>query len=301
MNGDLSTTEREQLRKLQKELQAAIAAGREATVRWPLRSVNKQVLTWCVNQDLVAASAVHGSVFHVDKRLLSAIEHRLALLGYAPLSANLATSSLAQAQLGAAEHKAVRENPRSHRVLRYLGNQPQWEERLGEAANNVVLDVDQRSLNLTEFTALVVVENLDCFYALADFQLPLSALAAGTALLVYRGDSHYGSASKTLIARWQAAALGPLGYFGDLDPKGLQIALCGGFSHIAVPELAWFVANATAGGYPAKQVTIARSLAEDGLVSGALADYFCLMQRKQRGVLQQWLQQTQLQWLALKN
>lgn len=284
MTRDLSPAERKVLQGIQTKLRLQSRVLRKLTV------TDKRILAWCEEQDLLTAPFASAREFAFSLALITAIEQRLAQLCLAPLAANLKGSSLAQAKQGAAEHKSVREKPRDHRVLRYVvvGSHI---EGMGQ-----VVDIDQRELELAQFTELVVVENLDCFYELHQFQLPL---VAPTSLVVYRGDSHYSKGRAALTARWKscwtATSGKPLRYFGDLDPKGIHIAQSEGFSHIAVPAFEWFSEHATAQAYPAKQHDIARLLH----ASGELAPYVQFVQREQKAVLQQWLQQMPLRWVAL--
>ncbi len=113
--------------------------------------------------------------------------------------------------------------------------------------------------------------------------------------MIYRGDAHYSQGRAKLLKRWKEGAYGPLKYFGDLDPKGLHIAMSEGFSHIAVPKFTWFTTRATAQAYPSKQHDTAVNLQH----SGQLQPYIAFMQRHQRALLQQWLQNVSLQWLPL--
>lgn len=289
MTRDLTPVERNVLQGIQAELRFQSRVVRK------LRATDKRILAWCEEQDLLAAPLAGASEFAYTSTLVTAIERRLAQLGLAPLSADLKGSSLAQAEQGAAEHKSVREKPRDHRVLRYVFG-------AGAGAGQVV-DVDQRELDLSQFSDLVVVENLDCFYELHQFKLPCLFDKKGhkqvdeqaQSLIVYRGDSHYSKGRAALINRWKGSNSRPLRYFGDLDPKGIHIAQSEDFTHIAAPAHEWFCEHATAQAYPAKQHGIAGLLNAEG----ELAPYAHFMQRQQKAVLQQWLQHVPLGWLAV--
>lgn len=295
MTRDLTPTERNVLQGIQAELRFQSRLLRK------LRATDKRILAWCEAQDLLAAPVAGASEFAYTSTLVSAVEQRLAQLGLAPLSADLKGSSLAQAAQGAAEHKSVREKPRDHRVLRYVAGGG------ADPSAGQVVDVDYRELDLSQFADLVVVENLDCFYELGQFELPcLSHKRAdkpadkqAQSLIVYRGDSHYSKGRAALINRWKHCGKStngkPLRYFGDLDPKGIHIAQSEGFTHIAAPDFEWFCEHATAQAYPTKQHDIAGMLN----TSGELGPYVHFIQRQQKAVLQQWLQHVLLGWLAL--
>lgn len=292
MTRDLTPAERKVLKGIQAQLRLQLRVQRK------LKATDKRILAWCEEQDLLATPLANATEFVFSSALLTTIEQRLAQLGLAPLAANLKGSSLAQAEQGAAEHKSVREKPRDYRVLRYLPGYvtDSAHEDSVHKHKGQVIDVDYRELELDQFAELVVVENLDCFYQLQQFQLPL---LVPTSLVVYRGDSHYSKGRAALTSHWKSnwkSVNGkPLRYFGDLDPKGIHIAQSEGFTHIAAPALEWFCEHATAQAYPAKQHDIARLLH----TSGELAPYVYFVQRQQKAVLQQWLQHVPLGWLAL--
>lgn len=271
MNRDLTPRERTLLQDIHAKLRYQSRYLRK------LKATERSILAWCYEQDLIAAPATHALEYSYTVELIQAIERRLALLGLAPLFTNLAGSSLEQAVHGAAEHKSVRSKPREHRILR--------------AEGVLVLDQDQRQIRLESFSEIVVVENLDCFYDLKSFYLP----TLPSSLIVYRGDKLYGKASAQLLERWRAGNYGALKYFGDLDLKGLHIAISEGFTHLAVPNLAWFSSQASEQAYPAKQHSIAAHLQ----VSDELQPYLSFIQRHQRALLQQWLQNVQLQWVRI--
>ncbi len=82
-------------------------------------------------------------------------------------------------------------------------------------------DSDWQQLPLAQFDALLVVENLDCFYQLDAFKL---ALPYQQTLIIYRGDKLYSKGCQALIVAWQHTSK-PSIYFGDADLAGLSIAL----------------------------------------------------------------------------
>lgn len=275
MNRDLAPRERQLLQRLTIELQYKSRVVRK------LQAMDRSVLAWCEEQDLltipVELSPSRAVEYGYTSELLQAIEARLLLLGLAPITANLKASSLDQAVLGGAEHKSTRINPRECRVLRIHNTQ--------------IIDQNHSELLLEHYSEIVVIENLDCFYELNRFNLPL----AMTSLVIYRGDTHYSAGRAKLLKRWQEGNYGPLKYFGDLDPEGIHIAISEGFSHLAVPDLAWFTENATSHAYASKQHDIAVKLQH----TGQLQLYIAFIQRHQRALLQQWLQNVPLQWLLI--
>lgn len=281
MNRDLSPAERKVLQGILAELRFSSRVVRK------VKATDRRILMWCEAQDLLPLGGADGSEFGFTEELIKVIERCLQQLGLAALDADLKVSTLVQAQQGGAEHKSVRSKPRDHRVLRYV--------LAADLGVGQVVDVDYRELELAAFADLVVVENLDCFYELSQFQLSLMRASAASSLVVYRGDSHYGKGRAALMERWRTVATKPLRYFGDLDPKGFHIAQREGFTHLAVPAFEWFVAHATAQAYPTKQ----HDLAEQLYAGGAIAPFVDYLRRHQSGVLQQWLQGIPLRWVPV--
>ncbi|MDM7858598.1 DUF7281 domain-containing protein [Thiopseudomonas acetoxidans] len=271
MNRDLTRSERRVLRDIKAKLRCQVRYSRKLT------DTERRVLAWCHEQDLLATVPIQVQEYSYTLTLLHAIEQRLALLGLAPLGADLSGSSLAQAAQGAAEHKSGRSQPREHRVLR--------------AAGGLILDQDQRELALESFSEIILVENLDCFYQLTRFHLPVLP----SSLVIYRGDSLYSTGRAQLLKRWREGGYGPRKYFGDLDPKGLHMASSEGFTHLAVPELDWFCQQASEQAYPSKQHSLTAQLR----VSEELQPYLSFIQRHQRALLQQWLQDVALHWVLV--
>lgn len=271
MNRDLSPLERNLLQALMAKLRLQNQVVRK------LKKTDLKLLAWCYQQDLITDPNTLSTEqeYRYTSELIQAIAERLAQLGLAALNTDLKLTSTEQLAQGKAEHKTVRISPREQRVLRAFGEQ--------------ILDQDQRELALAQFTELVVIENLDCFYDWQCFTLPLQP----NSLVIYRGDAHYSSGRKNLLKRWLAGAYGPLKYFGDLDPEGFDIAITEGFSHLAAPEFNWFSHHATEHAYPGKQHSTAQKLPQ----RPELQPYIAFMQRYQRALLQQSLQQVPLQWL----
>ncbi|WP_417689306.1 Wadjet anti-phage system protein JetD domain-containing protein [Pseudidiomarina sp.] len=215
-----------------------------------------------------------------------AVAERLVQLGYAALDETLARTSLEQAQQGRHEFKSNRTGPRADRVL--------LAQRTGSDGTWQILDVAQSKLNLAAYEQLVVVENLDCFYQLDSFSLPLAAHA----LVVYRGDHVYAQGAQTLRQRWLATDK-TLDYFGDLDAAGIAIACQLGCHRIAFTPFKTFCEKAHNSALSGEQFQTLQYLKRNQEFAPQLWEYLEYMESRQVGLLQQWLQQQVLEWLPI--
>jgi len=275
-----------QARRSLSQLKAKLAPGQGA--RKKLTPVWQGVAAWAQERALVSHADTSGQHLYISYALLQQIDRQLRLDGEAPLSANLKQSSLEQAKLGATEVKSMRVAPRDQRVLIALpctdATDPWGQD------NWLFRDIDLNLLRPQDWTHLIAVENLDCFYQLHRFALSLPERA----LLLYRGDRMYAKGVKQLRALPWVRQL-PNYYFGDLDPAGLRIAKSDNYDHIAAPSFEWFTECAHAADCPAEQHKYLSGLTQ----MAALQPYVDFMTAKQSAVKQQKLQGIPLSWLAL--
>lgn len=241
---------RTQLQRIQQQLKT------QPQVTWKLKGpVIKQLLHWCDAWDLDVNLWPGGKECVFDRPFLLRVEQLLRDEGLPPLGFIASgKTSQQQAMAGLEEHKSVREAPSVHRVLVSLPC-PETLQLPGlmQPTQRLELDLDWRQLDAAAFGALLVVENLDCFY---QFNTPDAVpLPEGLqqALIVYRGHAHEAKGCKALKESW--AALGkPRIYLGDFDAKGVSIALHEGYSHLLLPEAAWLQQQARALHQPDAQV-----------------------------------------------
>ncbi|MDP5137838.1 DUF2220 family protein [Rheinheimera baltica] len=233
------------LRWLQQLQQRLNASGSE---RVSTRSKTvQQVLLWCIEHELVPGNSLNLPQFSFSLALLSDIARVQRQLKHACyLDAPEQHSRLDNATRSQQELKSVGLKPRQHRVLLKL-NKPA-DISFGIAAD--IIDIDWQQLPLMQFDALLVVENLDCFYQLDAFTLQLPYQQP---LIIYRGDSQYSSGCKALKAQWLKQNK-PTLYFGDFDAKGVSIALNEGYSAMLLPELATLQQHASQSMLPVKQL-----------------------------------------------
>lgn len=278
MNENLTPRQRERLRNIAQDLRYAVR--KKCTVT----ATDRKVLHWCATQDLISVTEAASPVFVYTKSLLAAINQRLTQLGLAPFEANQAVTSMQQALQGGAETKSIRENPRAYRILTA-------EKQAQKLSGWQIIDRNYHAVDLYQLDEIIVVENLDCFYALESFKLEVGI----NSLIVYRGDKIYSTGRAALLNDWREMSK-PLKYFGDLDAKGFHIAHSEGFSHIAVPSVSWFKINATPSAFNAAQAHLLALLAD----VEPIAEYIQVLKNHHRAVLQQWLQDTSLHWCHLR-
>ncbi|MFG1487808.1 hypothetical protein ABMA58_00990 [Oceanospirillum sp. HFRX-1_2] len=192
----------------------------------------RTLIKWCVDQDLCSGNSLQAYKFTINKALLDAIDQRQRLLGQHSFRDDLSDKTrIQQAQQSDQEDKQQGLKPRENRVLVYLPK-PLPCELTGQIQ---VVDLDVTALDLSRFSRLIAVENLDCFYELADFCLSLQA----DDLIVYRGDTLYARGVKKLRQAWQALhpddQTHPMVYFGDFDPAGVKIAISEGYRQLLLP------------------------------------------------------------------
>lgn len=240
------------LRYLQQLQQRLNASGSER-VKTSGKAV-QEVLHWCLEHVLVPANSLQLPYYRVDLTLLQAIANTQRQLQQACFQdATQQQSRLDNALVNQQELKSLGPSPRQHRVLVKLNNPLPY--------NNLpavsITDVDWQQIPLAAYDALLVVENLDCFYQLERFNL---ALPYQQTLIIYRGDKLYGKGCKAL----KTACLKenkPILYFGDFDAKGVSIALNEDYSAMLLPDLPTLQRHASSAMLPDRQLSFIAKIA----------------------------------------
>jgi len=255
MVAELTPGARKQAHRLRRELlrgQPIITfSGRDMRRRKSLA----QLQQWCDEQGIGAPLRPDGG-WSVDHDTLQQLEQALQALGLAPLDAELAATRIGRLQQGAQEFKTLGEAPLQHRLLCSfrLAHHP---VAVRNPPARWVLDIDWRQLDLNDYAGLLVIENADVFYTCGSADWPLPGRFENH-LVAYRGHDHRAQGLKALQQAWHGI---PQIYFGDVDPKGLSIALQEGYSHVLLPALTEFQRAATALHAPAAQEPSQRWLA----------------------------------------
>jgi hypothetical protein len=241
-----------------------------------------QVITWCIEQQLLPAHSARLPTVQFNRALLEQIAQAQQALGQACFRQPLSSQNRLQQGLHSQQElKSAGASPRQHRVLVRL-NTPHYVQGLPALQ---FADLDWQQLPLSAYDALLVVENLDCFYQLERFTL---ALPYQQPLIIYRGDNQYGSGGKALSAVWQQTGK-PCVYFGDADLAGLSIAISLGCSSILLPEFSQFQNAASPAMLDNKQLKFQPGLAAMAM-HPAFTPYQQLICPQLKGLRQQQMQ-----------
>lgn len=258
MSVDLAPSVRKVLQRVKAQLQKDQRVEREAKLVGM-----QQLQAWCDQHDLATATWFTAKTVSFDTKVMQTIEQTLHELGLVGLAVDISQQDrFAQSDSGAGEYKTIGLAPTEKRVLMAQANCgayfPEW---VTEAPSQWVMDVDWQTLQLKQFSDVLIVENRDAFYAYfalhpQRYILPEQGL---NALVIYRGD---GDESKGCKALREACVLAGknLIYFGDYDSAGLNIALNGGYSHIMLPLDAYVFEQANDIAQDAKQIHLAQSV-----------------------------------------
>lgn len=268
------------LRYLQ-QLQQRLNASGSARVKTSVK-VAQQVLAWCIEHDLVPGNSLNLPQFSFSMALLTDIASVQRQLQQACfLDALGQNSRLQSATLNQQELKSIGQKPREPRVLLRLT----VAANTGPGITADVIDIDWQQLPLAQFDALLVVENLDCFYQLHAFTLVLTYKQP---LIIYRGDTLYSKGCKALKAAWLKQSK-PALYFGDFDAKGVSIALSEGYSAMLLPDFGTVQQHASPGMLPDKQLSFIAAI-KAKTVTSEFQPYQQLLCQQLKGLRQQNMQ-----------
>ncbi|MFV0597661.1 Wadjet anti-phage system protein JetD domain-containing protein [Shewanella sp.] len=125
-------------------------------------------------------------------------------------------------------------------LLKYLGFESPPMGISALASLRIPLDEAQNHCHEFNVNAILVVENLDIFDAIAQARLPAEL---SRVMVIYRGSGHHSPIGVRQFLRAMAGKM-PIIAFTDLDPAGLQIAhTLTGMTHCIVPQLALSAPN----------------------------------------------------------
>lgn len=268
------------LRYLQQLQQRLNASGSER-VTTNVKAV-QQVLAWCTEHELVPGNSLQLPHFTFNQALLkdiAAVQRNLQQACF--LDALSQNSRLSNASTSQQELKSIGLKPRHHRVLLRLNTAT--ETNLGITAE--FIDTDWQQLPLAQFDALLIVENLDCFYQLASFNV---ALPYQQPLVIYRGDTQYSKGCKALSVAWHGTGK-PAIYFGDADLAGLNIALSLHCHNMVLPDISEFIQHASPAMLADEQLRYQQRL-QNIQVSTAFLPYQQIICHQLKGLRQQNMQ-----------
>ena len=130
-------------------------------------------------------------------------------------------------------------------------------------SQQVNIELDIQTLDVSDYDALLMVENRDSFNDWHLFSQQVD-FALQKVLVIYRGDSHYSVAANNLLTHWCAnSQIKPAIYFGDFDLMGLRIAVSSGCTHLLLPEMSALEHNLVPQHYPDAQEKVLGGLTTD--------------------------------------
>ena len=273
------------LRQLEQRLSAS---GSEAVN--PGKKAAAQVVHWCIEQQLLPANSASLPKVRFDLALLEQIASAQRQLGQACFRDNLAAQSrMETAKASQQELKSAGIKPRQQRVLLRLAEPTSLAGLTAQC-----IDCDWQQVPLHTFDALLVVENLDCFYQLEQFSIELRYQQP---LVIYRGDRLYSQGCKALKTAWFSRQK-PVIYFGDFDGKGVSIALHEGYQAMLLPDLATLQQQASSSMLPDTQLKYLPAI-KSTACSQDFQPYQALLCQQLKGLRQQNMQQQQLKPISL--
>lgn len=277
------------LRYLQ-QLQKRLTASGSERVTTSVKAA-QQVLAWCIEHELIPGNSLNLPYFTFNLALLKDIATVQRHLQQACFLDDLSQNSrLSNASTSQQELKSIGLQPRQNRVLLKLNTGV--DSDLGVTAD--IIDIDWQQLPLAQCDALLIVENLDCFYQLANFnfQLPYQQ-----PLIIYRGDTQYSKGCKALSAAWHSSAK-PSIYFGDADLAGLSIALSLQCQSMLLPAISEFAQHASPAMLADEQLRYQQRLQNIEL-SPTFSPYQQLICQQLKGLRQQKMQGMLLKSVSL--
>ncbi|MDX7998956.1 hypothetical protein FE394_07040 [Xenorhabdus sp. Reich] len=251
----------------------------------------RQVLVWCLEQDLIPANSLNLPEFTFTKELLNAIATTQQKLNQTHFRCELQTKSrIESALLSDQEIKTAGIRPRQQRVLIHLTS-PVFNDQNMKIQ---VSDTNWQDIPLSQFDVLIVVENSDCFYYLDLFKFSLHNFHSP--LIVYRGDKIYGQATTKLKDKWLEMNK-PAIYFGDFDPKGVSIAMHEGYEAMLLPSLDVVRKTASVAMFPDNQLKFLKKI-EDKNINSFFEPYLKVL-FEQKALRQQKMQCRSLQIVSI--
>ncbi|MFT0212533.1 hypothetical protein VQ643_07920 [Pseudomonas sp. F1_0610] len=265
----------------------------------------EQIKTWCEYYDIDLRQHLRANhKLRIDTDLIAKIEHTLAQLNLASINKiSAGKTSMEQIEDDMLENKNQRLAPSANHLVCAI-NAHYLSCQLLEPQCFYYLDVDYRTLNLQQFKALVVVENLDVFYSKDALVFIEKALNTRLALIVYKGHDQAATSCVALKARAVQQGL-PCIYYGDFDSRGVNIALTEGYTHILLPVLDSLKKIANTYQLNVQQLPYNKALDKyvECYPESPLAKYLLLITKSAKGLLQQTqiVKQIPLNLLVIEN
>jgi hypothetical protein len=285
---DLSGTARRMLRRQAEKANVVLVVSLTT-------KSGKEIHQYCENQCIIGKQLDSGRSFSLSRQQLQEIDHRLVEDGYASIYTDFSALDRKQAsELDVDEKKAGIKPTEFHLLIvcddfasKNALNNGHYSRSLQWQFN---VEVNAMYLDLSAYRYLVVVENRDSFntwfqYDTDDTMSPL---------VVYRGDNRlHTKAVELIIKRWQnEKSEQSLLYFGDLDIKGLSIAMEKPYGGLLLPSIDYIQRYASSAHFPPEQEKFIASVEQQ--CPTEWSDLLNFLTQKRAGLRQQRMYDTKL-------
>lgn len=255
----------------------------------------KEIHRYCENQCIIGKQLDSGRSFSLSRKQLQEIDNRLVEDGHASIFTDFSSLDRKQASELDVDEKKAGIKPTDFHLLVACNDFASK-----KALNNAFylkslqwqfnVEVNARYLDLSPFAYLVVIENRDSFntwyqYNAGDITCPL---------VVYRGDKRlHTKAVDLIVKRWQKEkSEQSLLYFGDLDIKGLSIAMEKPYGGLLLPSMDYIQRYASSAHFPPEQERFIASVEQQ--CPTEWSDLLNFLIRKRAGLRQQRMYDTKL-------
>lgn len=259
----------------------------------------KKTLAW-TDENGIKLGRRAGGHFYIELDGLTAIEKKLHQLGEGSLGELIEQldGDRINASSVSSNEKNAKALPMQHLVLSActdlslrLAQQSLF--NLADTPQQINLELDIRTLDLSWLDYLVVVENRDCFNEWHRYQIPSSL---SRALVIYRGhEKHHSKACYALKSRWLSEK-GDSGqiYFGDFDLDGLAIAIDSKilYQHLLLPQIVALTAQLEPLHYDENNAFRLRELNQR--CPPQWQSILALLLNERKGLRQQWMFESEL-------
>ena len=285
----------QELVKVQQQLLLAPHVKVSASARWL-----KKTLAWCNEHEIHLGRAVTDKVYYIERSGIVAIERWYANNNQGSLTEILQKLDSDRSDMAkmSSDEKLASPLPTQHLVLTActdLSARLSQQSLFGltDTPSQVNVELDVKTIDLSTFDYLVVIENRDSFNESHRYQMPATLL---NALIIYRGhEKMHSKGAMTLKSRWlkEKGEHGQV-YFGDFDLDGLAIPIDSevDYQHLLFPSLTALSAQLTPFHYDDKNDYRLRNLTHRCPLKWQ--PLLTLLLTEQKGLRQQWIFEDEL-------
>lgn len=212
------------------------------------------IIDWCQQFEFEAGQTFGDAQYVFTRKHIHKIADTLLEYNFPDIYYDFSDKNRAEVAKVSSNEKLAKIKPKDNIVLVALTDQSSIQPIINTyySADNLIaneqlnIELTVNSLNLSHFSQLIVIENRDSFNDWSRY-LPFCPMdiQQKNPLVVYRGDNENDSVGcKMLRRRWQQEKINaPLIYFGDFDPKGLEIPISDKYNTLLLPHLDYLTAH----------------------------------------------------------